>query len=354
MTIASSLLRRPRVLLLCAASVLLHYLTINWVSARVGMPAAEHPDGTATIVAELHAPPAQAPVPAAAPVPRSKPVVKAAAKRAPPAEPAPQPQAQASAPPAEPEVQSPTPAETVAAEVQDEAASEPVQGRRLQASVPPSSELTLDITRTDAGGAKFSGTGSMRWKTDGQHYSMQVEAGLDMLITRLNLIVTTSEGAIGEEGLEPREASEARRGRAKTATHFNREQGVITFSASPASVPLAAGAQDKTTLPLQLAALARANAGQFDGGIDILVGEEKDATVFHFELVGKEEIETGMGGTVAWHLTRPPRPGAYSAKLDIWLAPRHGWYPVRIRNTEANGAVTTQTVSKITLTEPGK
>ena len=30
------------------------------------------------------------------------------------------------------------------------------------------------------------------------------------------------------------------------------------------------------------------------------------------------------------------------------------WYPVQMRNTEASGALTTQTVSNITMTESGK
>jgi hypothetical protein len=37
----------------------------------------------------------------------------------------------------------------------------------------------------------------------------------------------------------------------------------------------------------------------------------------------------------------------------VWLAPERGWYPVRIRNTEASGAVTTQTVNNIQITETG-
>jgi hypothetical protein len=167
--------------------------------------------------------------------------------------------------------------------------------------------------------------------------------------------VLTSEGTVGAAGFEPHEATEKRRGRSQTATHFKREQGAITFSASPASVPMASGAQDKATLPLQLAAIARADPSQFDGGVEILVGEDKGATIFRFVVVGQEEIETPLGSTTAWHLSRPPRPGAYSAQLDIWLAPKHGWYPVQIRNTESSGAVTTQTVSKIVvLSESGK
>jgi hypothetical protein len=52
-------------------------------------------------------------------------------------------------------------------------------------------------------------------------------------------------------------------------------------------------------------------------------------------------------------LSRPPKPGSYNSRLDIWLSPERGWYPVRIRNLEASGAVTTQTVNNIVMTDTG-
>jgi hypothetical protein len=133
-----------------------------------------------------------------------------------------------------------------------------------------------------------------------------------------------------------------------TATHFNRDNSAITFSASEKSYPLVPGAQDKATVPFQLAGIGRADVNQFSGHIDMMVGEDKDASMYRFELVGEDEIDTGVGRLVTWHLTRPPKPGTYSSRLDVWLAPSVGWYPVQIRNTEGNGAVTTQTVSSIT------
>jgi hypothetical protein len=113
------------------------------------------------------------------------------------------------------------------------------------------------------------------------------------------------------------------------------------------------GAQDKASVPLQLAAIARADPGQLADGADILVGEDRDATVFHFTVQGQEQIDTRIGKLQTWHLSRPPRPGAYNSRLDIWLAPGRGWYPVQIRNIEASGAVTTQTVNNIVMTETG-
>jgi hypothetical protein len=70
--------------------------------------------------------------------------------------------------------------------------------------------------------------------------------------------------------------------------------------------------------------------------------------------VGTETLDTPLGRLQALHLTRPPKEGSYRSRLDIWLAPAYGALPVQIRNTEANGAVTTQTVNNIALIDTGK
>jgi len=179
---------------------------------------------------------------------------------------------------------------------------------------------------------------------------LSLEVGLSMLITRINLLVLSSEGVIDASGVVPVKATEKRRGRAQTATHFDAAGKTIRFSATTATAPWQEGAQDKASLPFQLAAIGRADVHQLAGNIDILVGEEKEATVFRFQLVGEETLDTSMGRLQTWHLRRPPKRGSYSSQLDIWLAPSLQWYPVQIRNTEANGALTTQTVSKLTVT----
>jgi hypothetical protein len=176
---------------------------------------------------------------------------------------------------------------------------------------------------------------------------------VSLLITRLNLLVIRSEGTIDDFGIAPTTATEKRARRAETATHFNRDAGTISFSASERSYPLLVGAQDQATVPFQLGGIGRADVNQLGSDIDMQVGEAREANIFRFQLVGEEELDTRMGKLVTWHLSRPPKPGSYSSRLDIWLAPGMNWYPVQIRNTEASGALTTQTVSKITMTEPG-
>lgn len=354
MTIASHLLRRPRVLVLIAASVLLHYAAIGWVGARLGSPSSPTaPAEPATIIAALHAAPPIAVPEAAAPAPLRRAPQRAAIT-------APQTAGQT---PALQAVPDPAPvvedgaAETVT-QVQS-AAPEPDPVKPAEAtpaapgykvSLPPPAELTHDVERTDAGGASWSGQAVMAWRREGSAYRMSVVASVTMVVT-INLVQLSSEGTVGEQGIVPRTMTEKRRSKALTATHFG--QGRITFSATPASYDMIPGTQDKATFPMQLAGIARADPAQLGSDIELLVGEDKDANLFRFVVQGQEEIDTGLGKMATWRLTRLPRPGSYSSRLDVWLAPGHEWYPVRIRSTEANGAVTTQTIRKIVMKEAG-
>lgn len=349
---------RLRLPLLIGATLLLHYVAISWVGTGMGLPQQRRePSAPPPIVAQLRAPaPAVQPAPpvqaAPKPVPKRRnpaPVKQAAVAEAPvQEEPAP---ILAEAPPV---AETPAVAEEapVVEEKPVEAPAAPLP-REYKASVPPSSELALELERIDAKGTHWQGVAEMSWQVSGGSYTMKFDAGISVLVTRVNLLSLASEGSIGEGGFMPRVATEKRRGRSQTATHFNSEQASITFSASQNTAPLAAGAQDKATLPLQLAAIARADPAQFEGGLEITVGEDRGASVYTFMVIGQEEIETKLGKLQTWRLSRPPKPGSYNSRLDVWLAPAHGWYPVRIRNTEANGAVTTQTVTHIVVTDSG-
>jgi hypothetical protein len=241
--------------------------------------------------------------------------------------------------------------EPAAAEPAEPIVAPPVPPVRYRVDMPPSARIVLDVARRDADGTLWHGEAEMAWQLKGERYSLKVEAGIRLLVARVNLVVLESEGRIGAAGFVPVLMKEKRRGRGPTATHFS--DGRITFSASPAAFDLAPGAQDKATVPLQLAAIARADSSQLGGGIDIQVGEDKDASVFRFAVLGQEELDTRLGKIHAWRLSRPPKAGSYASRLDIWLAPAHGWLPVQISNIEASGAVTTQTVNKIIITDSG-
>ncbi|MYM35990.1 DUF3108 domain-containing protein [Duganella sp. FT94W] len=370
MTIASFLSRHRRVGVLCVATLALHFAAIDWVtgrlSAQTDRPSAPKPS-LMTAQLKLSLPKRVE----SAPVEEIKPLAEAPRKPAPKPRPKPVP-----APEASPSVAAITPAPLAEGELATSAdvlatagdladvgvapdakpaaapdAAPRQGGRRYKVNLPPSATFDMTVDRVDADGTKWTGAATMTWHTDGNRYQASVEAGISLLVTRVNLLVLRSEGTIDDSGIAPEKATEKRTRRAETATHFNRDAGTITFSATDRSYPLLAGAQDKTTVPFQLGGIGRGDVNQFGGDIDIQVGEDKEATMFRFQLVGEEEIDTRMGKLVTWHLSRPPKPGSYSSRLDIWLAPGMNWYPVQIRNTEASGALTTQTVSDIKMTD---
>lgn len=371
--------RWRRAVALLAASVLLHYAAIGWVGAKLAEPADQAPQREpatieATLLAAAPAPvgpsaaPARpAPAAAARELPRPRPARPARAQA--PSEPSPasasvidaapeSPTALASAadteagaPEAQAPVQSGAPAEAQPVETQAPPASA-ASAPGYRVSLPPPAELQLDVERVDARGAHWSGRAVMDWSHSGDAYRMTMVATIRMIVT-INLVELASEGAIGEHGIVPRILNEKRRSKAQTATHFDAQQGRISFSASSASFPMAPGTQDKATFLMQLAGIARADPGQLAADIEMMVGEDKDASLFKFVVQGQEEIDTPLGRLATWRITRPPRPGSYSSRLDLWLAPGHEWYPVQMRSTEANGAVTTQTIRKIVVKQAG-
>lgn len=360
--------QRLRALVLGTLIVLLHWLVLGWLTAGTQGIALPRREGEAAITLAQLLPPTPFETPAAEPVPPPAPRMvqpplpdfvplptialteEAVGEPVPPGPPA-----HTTTPPAEP-----------AAAPQVAAAAEPVPAepdpgpppvvhtvRRYKVDVPPPAELTYKVARTDADGTKWSGQALLSWKRDDQSYRMRFEAGIKIVFARVNLAVLTSEGHLGNTGLAPVKMTEKRRGRALTATHFDWPGNKLSFSASEGNYALQPGAQDKATVPLQLAAIARGDQAQLSGDIDIFVGEERFGAVYTFKVVGPEEIDTPLGRLQTVRIARPPKPGSYKSRLDIWLSPAHGWLPVQIRSSEANGAVTTQTANDVAMTQPG-
>jgi hypothetical protein len=389
MSLAFAPNRRRRKIVLGAVTVLLHLVVLDWFSKQLGRPREEalRHEAALALTELVRTPPqprAQPPQPVAPPQPEleppplpqlpPEPVELAEAAPGVPdgagsGTPAPAMEADAAGAQAAGQgsdaiaaagvqsAQATTQAQQAMEQATEQAAPKPAAGapepRRYKVDLPPAAEIQLDVARTDANGTRWSGDALLSWTLTPDSYKIRVEAGITVVFAHVNLLTLTSEGAVGDEGFMPALMTEKRRGRSMTATHFNRKTGRLSFSASEANYPLVWGAQDKASVPLQLTAIARGDPHQLSGNVDILVGEDRDASVFSFMVVGQEQIDTRMGRITALHLTRPPKPGSYNSRLDLWLAPDYGWFPVQIRNLEASGAVTTQTVNNIVMKNSG-
>jgi hypothetical protein len=224
-----------------------------------------------------------------------------------------------------------------------------------EALAPATARLVYKVTAVEKKGANpvsYYGVGAIEWSSADGRYRGDLKAAVDFLLFKVNVLASHSEGAITSAGLAPDRYTETPRKRSTLATNFNRDaRQSISFSASAATLPLVAGAQDRLSVLFQIGALLRANANLAapGGHIDIPVaGVRGDVDTWVFETQGTATIEVGAGSLSTAHLRRVPKPGSNDKIIDIWIAHADGGYPARVLYTEPDGSTIEMTLEKIT------
>jgi hypothetical protein len=181
-------------------------------------------------------------------------------------------------------------------------------------------------------GFSLSGEAELRWRHDGQQYEAQLEVRSPLLPTRMQ----RSTGRITPEGLAP--TTFVDKARNEQATHFDRAGGRLIFSNNQPGVPITAGMQDRLSVVLQLVAMVAGDPARYPPGTDILVptASTKEAEPWVFNVENEEDLRLPGGTVRALKLHRRPRK-PYDQTVELWLAPRMDYAPVRIRLTNANG-----------------
>jgi hypothetical protein len=338
-------------LVLAALSLLLHLLLLDWGKHRLIAQSAQ--DQRAITVELRPVPPPQQPVslplakPAAAPPATRKKAAAPAHKASPPAqesiEPPDEPiretvETMVAQPAIEPAPVAasgngnPTDSGGQSGNAQAAADEQPnAAGTHYDTDPPPTARLEYDVQAT-YNQMPVHGSGTLDWKTDGKTYRLDGKAE-DFLFTFLNF---SSSGEIDGFGVSPELYTEKRMRRPATNTHFNRERNAISFSSSTENYPRSGGEQDRASLIWQLAAIGRGDPGKYHPGavIDLFVAGVRDGEVWRIQVLGEEDLKLPIGNLRTWHVVRVPKPGSYDQRIDIWLAPQHEWYPVRLRYTD--------------------
>lgn len=348
---------------LLLASLLLHFIFLGWIGGGISLPSQPN-KAPATVIAQLHhvrpdLPPASVKPDPVRPKRRTKPVR--------PIQPAPAAQQESAAPifsesaplPSHQEIsgidlaqaseaflamESGASSEKVPASEPSNTVAEP-DLQIYKVSIPPSAVLKYDVEAVRDGKMVY-GSGKISWQSDGGNYIVDGEASI-LFFTLLNF---KSIGVIDEFGVAPVIYSEKRFRRPETNTHFHRERNTISFSASTVTYPRKGGEQDRASVVWQLTGIARGDGDKFrpDAEIDLFVAGVRDGAPWRVRVIGAEEVETGSGKVIAWHLVRTPKSGSYDQQLDIWLAPDREWYPVKLRFTEKNGEYLDMLLSDLT------
>jgi Protein of unknown function (DUF3108) len=194
---------------------------------------------------------------------------------------------------------------------------------------PPSLDLRYDVQRGAA-----SGEARLTWRldADGQYALEMRGSGAPAALTPH----WTSRGKLDADGIAPERFSVSRRGRERHAANFRRDVGIVSFAGPAGTWPLAAGAQDRLSWMVQLAAVFQADPALAAAGTQVsmmVVGAHGDAGLWTFTVQQQVAVE-GPGGEVvpAWQLHRDSA-HAHDPQVQVWLAPSLHHLPMRVRLT---------------------
>ena len=171
------------------------------------------------------------------------------------------------------------------------------------------------------------GEAVLTWRHDGQHYTLSLDGGGAMR----PLVVQASQGAVDAAGLAPERFVDRRRGGRSQAANFQRERGRIGFSGPATEHPAWPGAQDRLSWLAQLAAIRM--AGDVGPEIRLFVVDARGAAGLWRLQRQPDEPLALPGGDRLVELWRrePPRPEGL--RVEAWLDPARGHWPVQLRFT---------------------
>lgn len=216
----------------------------------------------------------------------------------------------------------------------------PVPGPAVRSHSPPASEVPIVVPSAPlalpaAGEWTYrlhqkgqEGIARLLWQPEHDRYELRLERELD----GRPLPAWLSRGSVDAAGLAPLRFSHRRHGRDTQATNFRREEGLISFSASPTLHPLPPGTQDRLSWWLQLPARLAAAPQRWAPGSTIsfnVAGLRGELQEWRFELV-----ETDAEGLLQ---LRRAALGPYDGQLELWLDSRQAFRPVRLRLLGAEG-----------------
>ena len=212
-------------------------------------------------------------------------------------------------------------------------------------NLPPSADLSYTIEARQRG-FSIEGEAQVSWRTSGASYTLRTDTRAKLFGS---LVENRSEGVIDSFGIAPVQFHEKRLRKEPWTTTFDRAGKSISFTEDKQTYPIKGGEQDRSSVSWQLVAVARAAPEKMTPGSEwtFFVAGRRDAEPWTFKVVKRENVRTGLGTLEALHLIKLPPPDSKEQALDIWLAPSHEWYPVRLRFTDNDDDFIDQTLGKI-------
>ncbi|MCC2957737.1 DUF3108 domain-containing protein [Massilia sp. IC2-477] len=212
--------------------------------------------------------------------------------------------------------------------------------------LPPSADLNYELQARQRGFG-LKGEAIVSWRAGDGKYSVSAVSKVPVLGT---ITDDRSHGTVDAYGLAPAEFVEKRMRKDPTTASFDRDAKALSFSESKQVYPLKGGEQDRVSITWQLATVARGAGDRFKAGSEwpFFVAGRRDAETWVFKVVKREKVRTGLGEVDAVLVARQPLSDKKDQTLEVWLAPQHEWYPVKLRYTDGDKEQIEQTLNTVT------
>ena len=160
------------------------------------------------------------------------------------------------------------------------------------------------------------------------------------------VLLQTSVGRIGEQGLLPQRYSERRGKRPERVIRFDHASGKMIGLGTPPEVDLVPGTQDRLSVFYQVGLLVRRNPALLQRGqhFTLPLASMKEIDKASLLAVGEEAVDTERGRVAAVRLTVRNQADPDDPTIDVWLGSELSMLPVRIRVSENDGKVIDQVI----------
>jgi hypothetical protein len=167
-----------------------------------------------------------------------------------------------------------------------------------------------------AKGFGYSAKAELLWQPDASQYEARLEVSHFLLGSR----VQTSQGQIIPEGLAPRRFGD--KVRSEQAAHFQRDKGLITYSANTPDTPLLAGMQDRLSVFIQISGILLAEPQRWGSGavMNFNATGARDSEPWAFQVAGMETLKMPYGTLEALRLVRQEQK-QYDQRVELWMSP---------------------------------
>ncbi len=198
---------------------------------------------------------------------------------------------------------------------------------------PPNAQLPFTV-QGKAKGFQFHANAQLHWQVDGTQYEAVQEVQLPLVGSRRQ----SSVGTISAAGVQPQVFID--RSRKEYRVSFDAASGQVLFSRGSPTAVWQAQLQDRVSVFFQLAGMVAAAPQDYPKGtrIRVLAASNKSVKPWVFVVDRQETLQLPAGSMPAlklWHLDADEADRGEAGHSALWLAPRLGYLPVRIRMQES-------------------